>query len=82
MAVGFKVVFNLQLTDHVVTTFTNHAHQYTQYTSTIAAIHTRFTTDQRATLLQTTKPSCTNQLEITVIKGESGVILPRLEHPT
>ena len=66
MTVGFKRFYNLQLTDHVVTTFTNHAQQK----QTIATIHTSNTTDQRATLLQITKPSCTNQRVIIVIKGE------------
>ncbi len=66
MTVGFKRFYNLQLTGHVVTTFTNH----TQLTQTIATIHTSIATDQRAALLQITKPSCTNQRVIIVIKGE------------
>jgi hypothetical protein len=66
VTVGFKRFYNLQLTDHVVTTFTNH----TQHTQTIATIHTSDTTDQRATLLHITKPSCTNQRVIIVSKGE------------
>ena len=65
MTVGFMRFYNLQLTDHVVTTFTNHS----QHTQTNATIHTGITTDQQATLLQITKPSCANQRVIIVIKG-------------
>ena len=79
MTVGFKRFYNLQLTCHVVTTFTNH----TQHTQTIATMHTSITTDQRATLLQITKPSCTNQRVIIVIKGEiSGVECCLWSEPT
>jgi hypothetical protein len=66
MTVGFKRFYNLQLTDHVVTTFTNHRQFTHNHCNNSHKQHDRPT----STLLQITKPSCTNQRVIIVIKGE------------